>query len=137
MSKTIPQPDAKRYRVVRVTHLDGEREYFLQFKTGFLGRWKFTCGYHRGAPGYFNYQFCSAGNPYYHVEHTIPEIEEEHRSPTLSAYDVASSVDLLKPDPRPIDLTLDVQKVWDALVRHREKGFSPADPYPSVDEALG
>lgn len=64
--------------------------YYLQIRSTHTD-WEYACGYHRGAPGMYHYQFCTASNPYYHVEYTLPEVLQELRNPTLSEVSVQAA----------------------------------------------
>jgi len=69
-----------KYRII-VSNDSNERLYYLLIKRWF--GWKTVCGYHRGAPGDYAYQMQTAGNPWFLIEHTIPEVEQERHFPVL------------------------------------------------------
>ncbi len=111
------------YRVVRVGG-----QYYLQFREWF--RWVFVCGYHRGAPGYYNYQYSESANPFFHVEYTIPEVEKQRRNPTLSRMGVLQSKSRVPRKPGPVEIVLDVDNIQEALQKYRQKVVDVTKPYP-------
>lgn len=65
--------------------------YYLQLRT-VGGSWVFCQGWHRGAPGHYNYQFSTAMNPFALVQHTLPKVQDQLDRPTLSPETIAHGI---------------------------------------------
>lgn len=92
-------------RVVRCSDL-----YYLQLQT-IADNWIYACGYHRGAEGFYNYQFVTARNPWSLVDYSLPEVVAELSNPTLPAQNVARAQKLKAADPPRIDEVLSVSNL--------------------------
>jgi len=121
-----------RFRVVKIgsgEQKDMDTPYYLQYKT--LFGWKFICGYHRGAPGCYNYQYENAANPFALVEYGIPEVLEEKINPTLGRFDYLAAI-MRKPlrKPSPITEVYDTAVIEKALKKYNRTDITK--PYPSI-----
>lgn len=117
-----------KYRIIVSNEPNGRRQYYLMVKR-FFG-WKMTCGYHRGEQ--FAYEYNSAGNPWYLLEYTIPEIEKERQFPILSRERVCE-MRLKRPRWKPKALgEVDVDRAEIILGKHFiEHGKVMPNRYPS------
>lgn len=115
-----------RFRIVRVGFGD-EAQWYVQRRLAF-GPWSFICKYQEGHEGSYSYQYCTASNPFYHVEHTIPKLKGLQR-PILNAFFKSQR----PPKPGPINLVLeDIEAIQVAINLHRLFERSASDPYPAV-----
>lgn len=73
------RPFDPEYRVVRTGSL-----FYLQFRHHSDQPWTYAQGYHRGAPGAFNYQYDTSSNRSFHLDYTTTDIEQERLHPTLT-----------------------------------------------------
>jgi len=116
---------SREYRVVRV----GD-QYYLQFKSWF--HWHFACGYHRGAPGQFNYQYDKSANQFFPADSTLRGIEQERQHPTLPRVRVWNARRLRPKRPGPIAEIFEIQDIKKAVAEHRKVERPATEPYPLV-----
>jgi len=90
----------------------------------------------------YSYQYRKADNPFYHVEYTIPSVEQEINHPGLSRSDRLGfwAGRIKEPKTREpvgsvIRVFTDMVKLGKALDEYRAlPKFVPCDPYPSIED---
>jgi len=113
----------RKYRVVKVH--DG---YSLQYRR--WGRWVTTCGFDRGARGYYNYQRDRSGNPFFPVKWTLVEIERERERPKLSRHSIRQAKFLgvlYNPRKPKVQQVYSVNDIRAALARWFAEGHNEND----------
>lgn len=114
-----------KFRIVK-----SGNSYYVQIRRWY--GWRTAAGYHRGATGYFNYQFAEAANPYYHVKHTIPEILEEQNNPQLDRFSYYVACCKRRHELRKIDYIFDIQKIDRVLKEYLKTNPPLTEPFPAT-----
>jgi hypothetical protein len=132
-----PMIDVKKFRIIHYPEYELTEQvpsnFFLQIPSMF--GWRFAIGADRGAPGCYNYQFESACNAYYFIEHGIPDHIKEKNNPTLSEFrkKIAYVRSLCEIHPSGKTFILDISAAEELLAQWRaRKDYSIVDPYPNV-----
>jgi hypothetical protein len=138
--KPAVKPKSKeKYRIVTAIYKNdpiSEKRYFLQIKGKF--GWGYACGYHRGAPGQYNYEIDHTYNPFALVEYTIPDIENEIKQPTLSIANIClarcKSITLSLKPRNPKIVYTDIRNISEAIKKHRETNLYSYPDLEAINE---
>jgi hypothetical protein len=105
-----------------------ETLYYLQRKR-LLG-WKTLSGFHAGHAGGYAYQYISASNPYYLIEHMIPEVISEMNWPRLSSRTKATFGFLVPVRRFDICGVVDIERTEAVLREYKKAHLCSYNPYP-------